>query len=140
MVVLALKGLVFVIGLVLLITGKVKVSSRREIRGWPARIMGILLMLSVPLSYLVVIIVAAVMIVGGSGAAELERGLMLPMLDIFTVIGTAVLVAILGNALGTKPAPPPGTKPFVFAPPGEVRPEFVLPSDPPGAGSPPPNR
>jgi hypothetical protein len=117
-----------VVGLIALAAGKIKVSKRMAVQGMQARLVGLLLCAAVPLTYVVTLVVALVVLPKGASAQQFSENLTVNLAGVFTLIGVSLLAAYLMTIWRT-PIVIPGEAKFQFTPPGDVRPAFVPPTE-----------
>lgn len=95
-----------IFGLIALIRGKMTISKSKVIVGTPARLIGLLALVPIPLTLGVGMLIGIAKVAEGGNPekiAEDNRGLLMGV-EIGIVIVTAILVFGLGAALGVSPA------------------------------------
>jgi hypothetical protein len=99
-----------VLGIYSLATGKVKLTRSKVVSGWPARLIGVILLLPFPLTLLVGVAIGAYLVSqGGVGAGARPEDIQarMPPWVPFIGIGMAVLCVIVCVIIGAATGAPP---------------------------------
>lgn len=110
----ALEIAMLVWGIFVMVTGKLKVSKTKEVRGWAARGLAVLLLIPIPLAMVIIVIYGAIC----AGSGRQIDPLVATGLEVATVLGCAVVTAVAGMIIGKEPAPAPGGFPVQTPPQG----------------------
>ncbi len=95
-------------GVIVLVTGKLKISQNKIVTGTAARLLAILMLAPLPVAFMIGIGVGVWAGANGKGIEDIQMPLML--VDVGLVIGTALLVVCIAHAIG-KPPEQPGMPP-----------------------------
>jgi hypothetical protein len=102
---LLIGGIVaLVFGIITVVTGKLKLGDTRIVVGAPARIAGVILIMSFPLALLVGVLAALLFVVQAPGPAPTTR---LPMWLDFVPLGALVLFVAIAFIVGCACSQPP---------------------------------
>jgi hypothetical protein len=107
-------------GIIVLFTGKLKVTSRKQVEGTAARLLGLVMLAPLPVGFAIGLGVGMWASVNGKSLDDIR----MPMLavDVVLVLGVAALVVAVAQAIGKPPPdenrpPPPWTLPPPPMPP-----------------------
>lgn len=113
-----------IVGIIVLCTGKLKLSANKVVVGTPARLLGLMLLAPLPVAFTIGICVG--LYVGSTGGSLDDVQIPMLLVDVGLVVLTAIAVFAIASAI----AKPPGYKP------GPAFPGFG-PNLPPGPPPPP---
>jgi hypothetical protein len=100
-----------IVGIVVLWTGKLKLSANKVVEGTPARLLGAMLLMPFPLAFAIGLGIGAYVTIQGGNVEELQMPMMLGEMGI--VVLTAIVVFGIASAIGKPPGEkqPPGYPP-----------------------------
>lgn len=96
--------IMFIFGIIALVRGRFLLTRAKEVRGWPARIIGILLMAPFPLSFLVGIVLGAVFVALGKKVDAGDKDFLLAaQIAGFAVVAICLIAAIAVALIFSQP-------------------------------------
>jgi hypothetical protein len=103
---LILEIATLVAGIVALVKGKISFTRTLVVRGVMARVIGVVLMLPLPLSFFIIFAIGFVMAANGKGQKEIENSVarIAALVPIGTYVVCALLAVILGAIAPKRPA------------------------------------
>ena len=122
-----------IMGIFALAKGEVQLTRRKVVRGLPARVIGIILMVPFPSQVLLGIVWGVVLGLQGTDPLTIQERIMrtAPFIDVAVTIGCALLAVILGVVLGKPPRIPQAEPADSLPPLGPPQPPSNNPYEPP---------
>jgi hypothetical protein len=97
----------FIFGIMMLITGKMKLSAGRVVEGTPARLLGLLALVPLPLALVVGAIYTATVVMQGPNPGAFDLGnrdtIIITVIEAVITLGTLAAVLGIGYAVGKAP-------------------------------------
>jgi hypothetical protein len=111
-----------IMGIIVLVTGKLKLSKNKVVEGTPARLLALILLAPFPVGFVIGLGVGFWAGATGRDFKEIQTALLL--VDFGLVIGAAILTFSIGHAIGKPPGQVihPPAWPDSFAPPTPLPP------------------
>lgn len=91
-------------GVIVLFTGRLKVSSSKVVQGTPARLLGLLMLAPLPLAFLAGIAIGVWAAANGRNVDDIRGPLLLA--EVAIVVVTAIAVFSIAHAIGKPPDQP----------------------------------
>jgi hypothetical protein len=93
-----------IFGIVALIRGKMTLTKKRVVEGTPARLLGILALIPLPLTIIFVLLFGVNKFLQGGTEIDQKEGVLLMGMELFLFLGGFVLVYSIGFAVATDPS------------------------------------
>lgn len=93
----------FVMGIVMLITGRMKLSANKVVEGWPARLLGLLALVPLPLCLLIGLVFGIRAGLQGQVDVSSQEKIILGVTEAGITLGDLALLFIIGFAVAVPP-------------------------------------